>query len=95
MCIRDSLWVALGYGENILQAGWPRVDETALQQDTVRLVVQVNGKVRAQLDIAATADQETIQQAAQKHANVCRFVAGKTVRKVIVVPGRLVNIVVS
>ena len=93
--ITQHLWETLDYGTNIVQAGWPTVDEAALQQETEQLVVQVNGKVRAHIMVSATAEQATIQHTAQQHANVQRFIAGKTVRKVIVVPGRLVNIVAT
>ncbi|HHJ20596.1 MAG TPA: leucine--tRNA ligase, partial [Gammaproteobacteria bacterium] len=90
-----TLWQALGQTENVIDVRWPAVDEAALVQDSVELVVQVNGKLRAKLTIAADADQETVQQAALDDENVQRFTAGKTVRKVIFVPGRLVNIVVG
>ncbi len=93
--ITHHLWRELGYGEDILSAGWPQVDEEALACDTIELVVQVNGKVRGRVQVPAEADRESIEAAAQANENVARFIEGKTVRKVIVVPGKLVNIVAN
>ncbi|BAN70101.1 leucine--tRNA ligase [endosymbiont of unidentified scaly snail isolate Monju] len=93
--ITHHLWRELGYGEDILGAGWPQVDEEALACDTIELVVQVNGKVRGRVQVPAEADRERIEAAAQANENVARFIEGKTVRKVIVVPGKLVNIVAN
>ncbi len=93
--ITHHLWRKLGYGEDVLQAGWPQVDSAALQREQIQIVVQVNGKVRAQLTVSADADDLTLRQAAQEHVNVQRFIDGKTIRKIIVVPGRLVNIVAT
>ncbi|MEL6711513.1 MAG: hypothetical protein AAFO08_07410, partial [Pseudomonadota bacterium] len=76
-------------------ADWPQVDNAALQQEQIRLVVQVNGKVRAQLTVAADTDDSRLKQAAQEHANVQRFIHDKIIRKIIIVPGRLVNIVAT
>ncbi len=90
-----ALWRELGYGDDILHAPWPQVDESALVKDSIELVVQVNGKVRAKIEVAANADKEAIEQSAQQNSNVIKFTEGKTVRKVIVVPGRLVNIVAN
>jgi len=87
------LWRGLGYGEDILAAGWPAVDETALVQDSIEYVVQVNGKVRAKVQVAADADKCAIETAARDDENVQRFTEGKTIVKVIVVPNKLVNIV--
>ncbi|HBN61917.1 MAG TPA: hypothetical protein DD442_18355, partial [Halomonas sp.] len=67
----------------------------ALTRDSIELVVQVNGKLRARLEAPASADKATIEQLAMENENVQRHLEGKTVRKVIVVPGKLVNIVVS
>jgi leucyl-tRNA synthetase len=64
-------------------------------QDEIQYIVQVNGKLRDRLQIAADADQQTIEQLAQDSEGVQRHIEGKTVRKIIVVPGRLVNIVVG
>lgn len=89
------LWRHLGHDEAVINTPWPKVDESALVQDSVELVVQVNGKLRARVEVASDADRDSIEQAAREHDNVQKFTDGKTVRKVIVVPGKLVNIVVS
>ena len=72
---------------------WPAFDESALEQDLVELVVQVNGKLRGRISVAAEADNDAITEAALAEENVKRFVEDNEVRKVIVVPGRIVNIV--
>jgi leucyl-tRNA synthetase len=93
--ICDYLWHELGYGDNILKAPWPEPDEKALQQDEIALVVQVNGKVRAHITVPAHAEQPEIEHIALADDNVKRFVAPGNIRKIVLVPGRLVNIVVS
>jgi leucyl-tRNA synthetase len=93
MC--EELWVCLGHQGGIEAAGWPTWDEAALVEDKKTIVVQVNGKVRGKIIVAADADDDTVQQAALEEGNVVRFLEGKTVRKVVVVPGRLVSIVAS
>jgi leucyl-tRNA synthetase len=79
----------------VIDAGWPAVDESALVQDNLTLVIQVNGKLRGQIEMPASATREEIEAAARINENVLRFVDGLTIRKVIVVPGKLVNIVAS
>jgi leucyl-tRNA synthetase len=79
----------------VIDAGWPSVDESALVQDTLQLVVQVNGKLRGQIEVPAAASREDVEAAARTNENVLRFIDGLTIRKVIVVPGKLVNIVAS
>ena len=91
--ITHILWQELGYGDDILNAPWPQVDESALVKDALELVVQVNGKVRSQISVAVCADNKAIEAAALADEKVQSFIDGKTVRKVIVVPGRLVNVV--
>jgi leucyl-tRNA synthetase len=93
--ITHTLWAELGYAGDILDAPWPEVDESALVRDAIELVVQVNGKLRGQVQVATDADREAIEQTALANENVQRFLEGKTVRKIVVVPGRLVNIVVG
>ncbi len=93
--ICHELWHLLGHDEMVIDARWPKVDEDALAQDTIELVIQVNGKLRGKIQVPAGADRTQVEQVALKESNVQRFIEGKTVRKVIVVPGRLVNIVVG
>ncbi|WP_303722610.1 leucine--tRNA ligase [Malonomonas rubra] len=91
----EELWEALGHRESIETTGWPKLDGAALVSDEITLVVQVNGKVRGKVSLAADADNAAAEAAALVEPNVQRFVADKQVRKIIVVPGRLINIVVS
>ena len=93
--IAHNLWRELGFGEDILTAGWPAVDESALIRSTIEYVVQVNGKVRGKVEVAADADRAAVQAAALADETVRRFVGDATVRKVVVVPGKLVNVVAS
>ncbi|MDX1736250.1 MAG: class I tRNA ligase family protein, partial [Halioglobus sp.] len=93
--ISHALWPALGGAGDILDAGWPALDESALARDSIQVVVQVNGKVRAKMDVPADADKDALEAAALAQDNVQRFIEDVTVRKVIVVPGKLVNIVAN
>ena len=89
------LWQRLGNNKPIHEAAWPEVDEHALQRDTVNLVVQVNGRKRATVSIPAGAEKEIMEEVALNHRNVQRFIENRNIVKVIIVPERLVNIVVS
>jgi leucyl-tRNA synthetase len=91
--VTHHLWRRLGLGEDILRSSWPAVDAVALRRDTVDYVVQVNGKVRGKVQVPADADRGAIERAALANENVQRFLGDGAVRKVIVVPGRLVNLV--
>lgn len=91
--ITHALWVELGFAGQLQDAPWPEVDEDALVQDEIELILQVNGKLRGKFRVAAEADRATIETQAIASPDVQRHVAGKTIRKVVVVPGRLVNIV--
>jgi leucyl-tRNA synthetase len=93
--ISHTVWRDLGYGDDILMAAWPEVDALALIQDEIEMVVQVNGKLRGKVTVAAGASKESVEQAAMADYAVSKYTAGKQVRKVIVVPGKLVNIVVA
>ena len=93
--ICHSLWQILGEQGLVVDASWPEVDETALVRDHIELVCQVNGKVRARIEVAADADQDTVQAVAFEEVNMQKFMEGKTVRKVIYVPGKLINVVVA
>ncbi len=89
-------WRDLGYARqtgDILDAPWPQVDEAALVTDEVELMLQVNGKLRGSLVVASSADKSAIEAAAQNHEAVPRFLEGRPVKRVIVVPGKLVNVV--
>ncbi len=90
----QELWQALGHEGLIVDAPWPKADPKALAQDTVELVVQVNGKLRGKICVPVTAEREAVERAALAEENVRRFVGDKAVKKVIVVPGKLVNVVV-
>ncbi|GGI99121.1 leucine--tRNA ligase [Halopseudomonas pertucinogena] len=93
--IAHALWQALGHRSPVIDAGWPQLDESALVQDSLQLVIQVNGKLRGHIDVAADASREAVEAAARSNENVLRFTEGLTIRKVIVVPGKLVNIVAN
>lgn len=92
--IAERLWQALGQTGLVATAAWPRHDESALVQDALEMVVQVNGKLRGKITVPVDADQAAIQTAALADENVQRFMEGKPAKKVIVVPRKLVNIVV-
>ena len=93
--ISHDLWNRLGHDGAVIDAAWPKQDDSALVQDTLQLVIQVNGKLRGQIDMPASASREDVEAAARVNENVLRFTEGLTIRKVIVVPGKLVNIVAS
>ena len=90
-----GLWQALGGAGDMLNAAWPGVDEAALARDSIEMVVQVNGKVRAKMEVPTGADKSALEASALAQENVKRFLEGVSVRKVIVVPGKLVNIVAN
>jgi leucyl-tRNA synthetase len=91
--IAQTLWKELGYGHDILAAPWPEVDEAALVQDEIELMIQVNGKLRGSLRVSKDANKATIEQLALAHEAVLKQLDGGTAKKIIVVPGRLVNVV--
>ena len=95
--ITHTLWNELGFAAkhgDILDAAWPSVDESALVQDEIELVLQVNGKLRGTMRVAKDAGRAEIEKLAVQNASVQKHVGGQTVKKVVVVPGRLVNVVV-
>ena len=92
--IAHALWIELGYGDDILNAPWPEPLEEALVQDEQELVLQVNGKLRGSLRVKVGADKAAIEAAALTNEAAQKFMEGKPAKKVVVVPGRLVNIVV-
>ncbi len=93
--ICEELWQALGHTTQLASEPWPAHDESALVRDQVELVVQVNGKVRGRAAVAADASEEDVKAVALGLDNVVRHVQGKTIVKVVVIPGKLVSIVVK
>jgi len=93
--ITHALWRELGYGDDILDAGWPEPLEAALVQDEIELVIQVNGKLRGNMAVAKDVDRAVIEKLALEQPCVQKYLDGGSVRKVIVVPGKLVNVVVG
>jgi leucyl-tRNA synthetase len=91
--ITHYLWQKLGYGDNILEGNWPQADESALKQDTIQYVVQVNGKIRSKIQVAADADKNIVEETALADNNIQKHIGDNSVKKVIVVPNKLVNIV--
>jgi leucyl-tRNA synthetase len=92
--ITHELWQALGHENAVVDEPWPAVDESALAQDAIEVVVQVNGRLRARVSVPAEADEDTVVEHALADENVRRHTEGKTIRKTIYVPGKLVNVVV-
>ena len=93
--ISHELWQQLGHSEAVIDASWPTVDESALVRSSIEMVIQVNGKVRAKMEVPADADADTIKEMAKAQENVRKFIDGLTIRKEIVVPKKLVNIVAN
>ena len=89
------LWQQLGHQTAIINESWPEVDNKALEQDEVQIIVQVNGKLRAKLMLGADTDKAQVEVQALTDENVVKFTSGKTIVKVIVVPNKLVNIVIK
>ena len=92
--ICHQLWLDLGHQEAVVSAAWPQVDESALAQDNVEYVIQVNGKLRSKISVSTSASSDEIQALALEDEQTQKFIDGKPLRKVIVVPNKLVNIVV-
>lgn len=93
--VAEVLWRDLGREGSVFDAGWPAVDESALVRQAVTIVIQVNGKVRGRIETSPGSEREAVKQMALADENVARFIAGMTVRKVIVVPDKLVSIVAN
>jgi leucyl-tRNA synthetase len=91
-----ALWQALGHAETLIEdQPWPKADAEALKKDAITLAVQVNGKLRGQIEVGVNVSREEIEKLALADAQVQKFLTGFTVKKVIVVPGKIVNIVVA
>jgi leucyl-tRNA synthetase len=93
--ICHTLWQALGHDEPVVDARWPEADKQAMVRSEIQIVLQVNGKVRGKEDVPADISKADLETLALESENVLRFTEGKTVRKVIVVPGKLVNVVAN
>ena len=93
--ICQQLWQQLGYDALVVEQAWPECDESALERDSIELVVQVNGKLRSKIHVPVDADNDAIENIALADEKIRNNIQDRTVRKVIVVPGRLVNLVVS
>ena len=92
--VTHVLWQELGARDDLARAAWRSADQAALAEDTVEVVVQVNGKLRARIRIAPDADEQFARAAALADPNVQKFVENKAVRKFVYVAGRLINVVV-
>ena len=93
--ITHALWAELGHETAVIEQSWPSVDHKALTQDTMGIVIQVNGKLRANIVVASDIKKEELEQLAVKHESVQKYIVGKELKKVILVPRKLVNIVVG
>jgi len=92
--ICHQLWKVLGHDASIANERWPEVDPKAMVADVVQVVVQVNGKLRSRIEVPADANKDALKAAALADENVQRFIGDSELRKVIVVPGKLVNVVI-
>lgn len=93
--IAEEIWHALGETESLAYEPWPTYDESKLVDDTVEIVAQINGKVRAKIEVARDITKEELEKVALENERIQEMIEGKTIRKVIAVPGRLVNIVAN
>jgi leucyl-tRNA synthetase len=93
--VAEEIWHRLGEENSVTRAAWPDYDEAMLKDDEVEIVVQVMGKVRSRITVPADADEKALEEAALADERIQKEIEGKTVRKVIVVPGRLVNVVAN
>ena len=93
--ICHKLWNDLGHQDAVIHANWPTFDESALTVSSQQVVIQVNGKLRAKLEVPADISKADLEKLALENDNVQKFLADVTIRKVIVIPGKLVNIVAN
>ncbi len=93
--ISSQLWEELGHQDNLDGQGWPGYSEDALEEETLLIVIQVDGKVRGRISVPADASEEAIEKEALANPKVSAFIKGKKIQKVVQVPGRLVNIVLE
>ena len=93
--ISEELWQVLGNTESLAYAPWPKFDPRHVKESTIELPVQINGKVRGRITVAVDAANDEIERMALADTKVKRYLEGKTVRKFIIVPRKLINIVVG
>jgi leucyl-tRNA synthetase len=93
--VAEELWMLLGHNASIADAPWPRIDEAMLRDDQIELPVQIMGKVRGKITVPADADSASVEKLALADAKIAQLIEGKTVRKVVVVPGKIINIVAN
>ena len=93
--ICNKLWLTLGNPNSICEIDWPKVDELALLKTSSIIVIQVNGKVRGKIEVSVGSNDDTVKSQALEHENVQKFIAGKKVKKIIIIPNKIVNIVIS
>jgi leucyl-tRNA synthetase len=95
--ISHELWQCLG-GANagaVVEQPWPKYDESALVRSSIEMMIQVNGKLRGKIEVPVNADKAAIEKMALENSNIIAFIEGKELKKIIVVPGRLINLVVA
>jgi leucyl-tRNA synthetase len=93
--LAEELWSKLGHERTLAYEAWPTVDETMLQDDQIEMPVQISGKVRGKITVPAGADAKAVEAAALADPRIIQMIEGKTIRKVVVVPGKIVNIVAN
>jgi len=93
--LAEELWQVLGHAESLAYASWPTFDDRFTREDTVEVPVQINGRVRGHLVVPAAANRDELEQIALGDLRVQKYVAGASIKRVVVVPGRLINIVVG
>jgi leucyl-tRNA synthetase len=93
--VAEELWQLLGHAETLAYEPWPEHDAAAIQESTIEIPVQIQGKLRGRVHVAADADKAAIEEAARTDPRITELLEGKTVVKTVVVPGRLVNFVVK
>ena len=93
--ICNKLWLTLGNPTSICEIDWPKVDELALLKTPSIIVIQVNGKVRGKIEVSVGSNDDTVKRQALEHGNVQKFIARKQVKKIIIIPNKIVNIVIS
>ena len=91
----EELWEKLGHNTSVCDAQWPEFNEEYLKEDTVKYTISFNGKARFTLDFPADADNATIEQTVRNHESSQKYLEGKTVKKVIIVPKKIVNMVIA